>query len=158
MDSLPSFAPILEDDFTPYTEKIIKFIKGVFENDVSVLWESASDNTEAILEDVENFSTKTNCAQSLLLLINNLDNKFSSYVEESFSIILNQDVWDWDKDTVGYIYTWCERLIFFEESLEKKKSYLHKILPFLENKLEQLNNEEDFDQLLLLYKYIPYIS
>ena len=148
MINLPSFASILEDDFTPYTEKIMKFIKGVFENDVSVLWESVSDDTEVILEDAENFSIKTNFAQCLMLLINNLENKFSSYVEESFSIILNQDVWDWDKDTVKYIYDWCARLILYEESLEKKKSYLHKIIPFLENKLEQLNNEEDFDQLL----------
>ena len=51
---------ILGDEFIPYVEKLLKFIKGVFEKDVAVLWGSGSSDNDAdtIFEEADTFDLK----------------------------------------------------------------------------------------------------
>ena len=94
----------------------------------------------------------SNCAQTLMLLINNLEKAFQPYIENSMSLILSESIWDFESEAMKHIYECCTRMILFEESLDRKKDYLGRVIPRFKEKIEEICKEVEFDQLLDLIK------
>ena len=132
---------------------MIGFIKAVFEKDTSILWATEDDegDLDDILDEEDTYEVKANCAETLKLLVNNLEKKFAPYIEKSFDIILTQEVWDNESTTMGFIYELCDGLFLYEESIDKRKTYIQRIIPLFKVKIDKLNDDENYDE---LYQWI----
>ena len=94
------------------------------------------------------FEVSSNCAYTLIKLINNLEKRFQPFIEDNMSLILSENIWSFEPRAMKYIYECCSKMIVFEESLDKKKFYLGKVIPRFKEKIKELCKEVDFDQLL----------
>ena len=88
-----------------------------------------------------------------MLLVNNLEKRFQPFIEDNMSLILSENIWSFEPRAMKYIYECCSKMIVFEESLDRKKFYLGKVIPRFKEKIKELCKELEFDQLLNLIKF-----
>ena len=119
----------------------------MFEKDVTVLWGSGSSDNDAdtIFEEADTFEISWNCAQTLMLLVNNLEKRFQPFIEDNMSLILSENIWSFEPRAMKYIYECCSKMIVFEESLDRKKFYLGKVIPRFKEKIKELFDDDHID-------------
>ena len=80
-----------------------------------------------ISKEADSFRVTWYCAQTLMLLIENLDKKFKPFIDENMKLIFSDDIWEFEYDAIKYIYKCCTKMIEIEESLDNRNQYFNKV-------------------------------